>query len=382
MNIKVKIKIIIAVLLSILQIGVSVCFADGYDTSASLCKLFERFKTQEARCDFVIVLDTSGSMKKDGLFGRVTQAVSIFISILQPGDYLSLLAFDNYPRYLLIPQEIFEDTEKLKQAILQLPEPKGQKTDIGAALEKTLDELNRPNQNKLQFVFFITDGKHEPTENSKYPTLTHANWELLRQKAERTLNDNSIAVTGLGLNHYTDISLLRKVFPQAVPLTVDENGLISFFNRLKAELKVRKLRMQVIDELNRGKIELVTESSCKGRLKGGETASFQFKLKSDYEHLKTAVVIKVVTILGDNRLKCSVEQTGQVFYLEPQSESPTLTLKLNDRRRKRRFALRKVEKKKVQVVFELALRLQPQKGLLKLNLNPEFKQVILGAEER
>lgn len=260
---------IIAVLLSILQIHYGLAL--GYDTSAYPYSgiLFEKFKTEEVRCDFLIVLDTSGSMGKDGLFINVKQAVSMFISILQPGDYISIIAFDNYPRYLVIPQEICEDTHKLKQAILNVPEPTGQKTDIGAALEKTLEELNRPNANKFQFVFFITDGKHEPTLDSQYPTLTHENWELLLRKAERTLFDHEIAVVGLGLNQHTDISLLRKVFPFAVPLTVDDWGLYSFFDRLKAELKIRKLRLRVLDELKRGKVEIVTESLCKGRLKAG-----------------------------------------------------------------------------------------------------------------
>ena len=42
-------------------------FASGDDTSAYPCAetLFETFKTEETRCDFVIVLDTSGSMKSD-----------------------------------------------------------------------------------------------------------------------------------------------------------------------------------------------------------------------------------------------------------------------------------------------------------------------------
>jgi len=388
MNILNIIKVfIIAVLLSIIQFHYG--FAEEDTTSASLSKLFDSFKTEEARCDFLIVLDTSGSMRKDGLFIKVKQAISMFISLLQPGDYLSIIAFDNHPRYLVIPQEIFreviyrytgrKDTYKLRQAILQLPEPTGQKTDIGAALERTVSELNRPDANKLQFVFFITDGKHEPTENSKYPTLTHANWELLRQKAERTLFDHEIAVTSLGLNQYTDISLLRIVFPEAVPLTVDEKGLYSFFARLKAELKMRKLRLQVLDELKRGKIEIVPNSLCNGRLKAGGTASFQFKLKSLYEHLDTVVEMEYVKVLDDDSVKCSVEQIGEVFYLEPTGESPMLTLHLTDHRRQRRFALRKVERKNVQVQFELAITLEPQEGLLKLNINPTFKQVIKGA---
>ena len=380
MNIYGIIKLfIIAVLLSIIRIqcGVAVGACDaminhrgtrqGYDTKAY------PFKTEEARCDFVIMLDTSGSMRKNGLFRQVTQSLAKFISVQQPGDYLSILAFDSHPRYLVIPQEVGEDTYKLKQAILQLPEPTGQKTDIGAALERTISELNRPHNSNIQFVFFITDGKHEPPENSKYPTLTHANWELLRQKASRTLFDHSIQVTGLGLNQHTDISLLRKVFPEAVPLTVDEKGLMSFFARLKAELKTRKLRLQVLDELKKGKIEIVPESLCKGRLKAGGTASFQFKLKSDYEHLNTAVRIIDVKIFGDDYLKCSVEQMGQVFNLKPKGESPMLTLHLMDNRRNRRLSLRKVERKKVQVEFNLAITLEPQECFLKLNINPELK---------
>jgi uncharacterized protein YegL len=338
--------------------------------------LFERFPPQQARADFVIVLDTSGSMREGGLFEQVVQAVATFIEALSPEDYLSILAFDSHVRYLVIPQEIGKNKRALQQRILSLPEPSGQKTDIGAALEKTVDELNRPNANPLQFVVFITDGRHDPPQESEYPTALHENFSLLKEKAKRTLFDHVIAVTGLGLNRSTDIELLRKVFEDAMPLTVDKTGLANFFSRLKAEIKIRKLRLQVIQELKRGGISIVLLEEGKKRIKAGGKTSIRFKLKSNYEHLDTAVFIEEMEIPSDEHFQCEIAEGVRSVNIPSKGESPAITLILQDTQRNRWFSLRKVQTSKVTIRCHLLINLLPEAGLLKLNIEPKVKQVL------
>lgn len=351
--------------------------------AAPIDVLFQRFNPLliGENCDFIIMLDTSGSMKRGGLFGQVKLTVSDFLDALEPGDYLSLIAFDTYPRYLLFPQTISADMSKLKDAILKLPAPTGQKTDIGAALESTVDELNRPRANRLQFVFFITDGKHEPPQGSKYQNIADKNWTLLCEKARRTRFDKLVSVTGLGLNEWTDIQLIKKVFPNALPLTVDKIGFANYFDRLKSEIKMRKLRLQVLDELNRGRIEIVPVSENKSRIHAGGKASFVFNLRSYYEHLDVAVRIEKSKISGDIHLESYVEPQDTFFELSPKSESPTLTLIVKDNRPNRRFSWRKIEKIKARVQFTLDITLKPEVALKKLNIEPRLKQLINPAEQ-
>lgn len=346
--------------------------------------LFERFPPQQARADFVIVLDTSGSMREGGLFEQVVQAVATFIEALSPEDYLSILAFDSHVRYLVIPQEIGTEKNTLQQRILSLPPPSGQKTDIGAALEKTVDELNRPNANPLQFVVFITDGKHDPPKESKYPTALHENFSLLKEKAKRTLFDHVIAVTGLGLNRSTDIELLRKVFEDAMPLTVDKTGLASFFSRLKAEIKISKLRLQVIQELKRGGISIVLLEEGKKRIKAGGKTSIRFQLKSNYEHLDAAVFIEKMEIPSDEHFQCEIadglalerSEGMRGINIPPKGESPKITLILQDTSKNRWFSLRKVQTSNVTIRCHLLINLLPEAGLSKLNIEPKVRQVL------
>lgn len=359
-------------------------------SEASFCSedplelLFERFPPQQARADFVIVLDTSGSMREGGLFEQVVQAVATFIEALSPEDYLSILAFDSHVRYLVIPQEIGKNKRALQQRILSLPKPSGQKTDIGAALEKTVDELNRPNANPLQFVVFITDGRHDPPQESKYPTALHENFSLLKEKAKRTLFDHVVAVTGLGLNLSTDIELLRKVFEDAMPLTVDKTGLANFFSRLKAEIKISKLRLQVLQELKRGGISIVLLEEGEKRIKAGGKTSIGFKLKSNYEHLDTAVFIEKMEIPSDEHFQCEIaeglsqkrSEGMRGIKLPPKGESPKITLILQDTSKNRWFSLRRVQTSKVTICCHLLINLLPEAGLLKLNIEPKVRQVI------
>lgn len=63
--------------------------------------LYRLFKVAEIRSDFLIILDTSGSMNEENRFENARKALTSFMEAVTPGDYISIVAFDNLPRLLI-----------------------------------------------------------------------------------------------------------------------------------------------------------------------------------------------------------------------------------------------------------------------------------------
>jgi Mg-chelatase subunit ChlD len=219
--------------------------------------LSKRMAQQGQSADFVILIDKSRSMNR--FWTQVQGAVSSFVQAIPEGDYLSLVAFGNNADYMGTPTVINAATRaNVLNAISDLREPPDTKTDLGRALEKCLDELNRPNGSKLKFVFFLTDFNHEPEPGSPYARTADprdALWQALAQRREHELSDKVMETYALLIplepTVGRNLNLGDAVFPRLQRIPVARDTLGQWFERRRAEIARDKLRAYVSDDLQK-----------------------------------------------------------------------------------------------------------------------------------
>jgi hypothetical protein len=289
----------------VLVAGLMICLmgaAIGGPTSAQgaasganeFAPLYRLFRTDSEPADYVVALDTSGSITASGLWPLLQDSLVGFVQSLNVGDYLSVITFDTHVGYLVLPQPISEDRSGIIQVIRQRGSPRGQHTDIGAALERAVAELRRPGAHRTQFFFILTDGKHEPPPGSRYPGKTGPPWDALRRTAVNTLSDRMLQVTALGIGQDTDVSLVRSVFPDALTIVVDRAALRAFFGRRREELRREKLRLQMGSELSAGIVAVDAPASTVLTGHPGEWMTLPLAFSNRCPHLPVAVRYRLI----------------------------------------------------------------------------------------
>jgi len=202
--------------------------------------------------DFVIVIDRSKSMTP--FWDAVKKGISSFIEAIPDNDYISLITFGTDSGYLTVPSPVNQSTRRylLGEVRKKLEQPTDIATDLGKAFEKTLDELSRPGGNKLKFVFFLTDFKHEPPKGSQYYGTRDSNddvWQRLAQRRKREHQESVLQVFALllplGAEVGRDITLGKAIFSEIEQVDVNQYTLLQWFERRKAEIARDKLRALV-----------------------------------------------------------------------------------------------------------------------------------------
>lgn len=210
------------------------------------------YKADSKRADYIIVLDQSGSMKS--YWQNVKNGVSALIKSLPNEDYVSVLGFSSECQSLVVPRKLNESSKnELISQITQIPNPTGRKTDLFEAIDKTLDEVNRPNSNELKFVFFLTDYINDPPNNTKWNST---NIHLLKEKYLRVVDQSERLLKLYALQLPLDIEAgkdyekFANIFHSiASPIFLNQNTLIEWFERLRTEIEREKLRLLVEKDL-------------------------------------------------------------------------------------------------------------------------------------
>ncbi len=222
--------------------------------------LSKRADAQSA--DFVMAIDRSGSMKT--FWPVVRKSLGTFLESVPDGDYVSVVAFGTDAGNLVTPRPLNRETrQELLAEIEALPDPADGSTDLGRGLEKTLDELNRPNGKRLKFVFLFTDFVHEPARESPYFNKTAPEdgvWKGLATRRANEQNRNIVQsyalLLPLGGNVGRDLKLGEAVFPGMERVNVSRETLLPWFERRKAEIARDKLRGVVADSVRRVPLKL------------------------------------------------------------------------------------------------------------------------------
>lgn len=186
--------------------------AQSDEVPSSIDELFALFGVDTVPADFVVVVDTSGSMSQgeNPPYPAVLGAYQSLVDSIPEGDNLSVLTFDSSPN-LAFQGEISSASREQAKAALPA-EARGQGTDIGSAIDATLRRLER-------------GCLRRPTRALPHRRATSAGrrkclsrYELDRDRnALRTLavdasHDTLVLGVGLGDQGAGGIELLRQVF--------------------------------------------------------------------------------------------------------------------------------------------------------------------------
>lgn len=211
------------------------------DEQASEQQVLKALQVSQIDADYVILIDTSESMEDGHLYENVRASLRPLLTSLSPRDHLSLITFDTLPTLLYRGAIGSSPTDALRR----LPATAtGDNTDIGAAIDEGLNELERPQANKIGTIILLTDGRHAPPSNSPYPSDSRPAWDDLARRAQAVSSRHGVNAFALALRPGTDASLLKTVFSQAKIVSLPPDQIAPYFSDLKdrvAELKARAL---------------------------------------------------------------------------------------------------------------------------------------------
>ncbi|MGF1676727.1 MAG: VWA domain-containing protein [Rivularia sp. (in: cyanobacteria)] len=110
-----------------------------------------------------LILDHSGSMNGRPL-ETVKKAANRIVDRLKNGDRLSIIVFDHRAK-VLVPNQVIEDREGIKQKINRLSADGG--TSIDEGLRLGIEELAKGKKEAISQAFLLTDGENEHGDNNR-----------------------------------------------------------------------------------------------------------------------------------------------------------------------------------------------------------------------
>jgi von Willebrand factor type A domain len=218
--------------------------------------LYQLFQVDLHAADIVILFDASLSMKNHQ-YGKVRQAVIDFVPALTDKENLHLRVFGD-----VVSNPLEGKGSEVAGSIgSHLPEePSFKHTDLGLAIFKGLDFLEREGASKVQALFLLTDGLHQPPADSPYSRdfAADPNWQDLQRRAQALCRQRHVFVYGFGLAEQTDIAMLRQVFPaQNVEMIVGNASQVArALEQVRERLRQTQLRQAVEQECAEGKLEV------------------------------------------------------------------------------------------------------------------------------
>jgi von Willebrand factor type A domain len=303
-----------AVLTVVVQVSPLVPANANASDQATLQEVFAALKVDQLTADYVVVVDTSKSMRQGGLYGRVRDALVPFLRSLSPKDHMSLLTFDTVPtvRY---SGAVGEPAER---PLASLPSnANGEGTDIGAAIETGLGELERPGAQPIGTLLLLTDGKHDPPPGSPYPTSSGSGWADLSRRGAAVAARHAINAYALGLRSSdTDAALLKRVFPQTVIVALPSDQIGPYFGRSKDQVRLAKARaLLTADTTSDAGVKVIWRGPFDQLNLNQRTATAEITLTSAMKHLPLELSDLRVTAGGDVPIK--VDGLPRSLTLQP-----------------------------------------------------------------
>lgn len=187
--------------------------------------------------DYVLLVDVSASINA-AEYAAVKRGLTAFLAALAPDDQVTLVPFADTASASTQPAG-----RSPGQLVAKLPAAAdGRHTDIGAALEKSIEVLKRPGAPALATVVLLTDGEHDPPPGSPYPFTEGYQWNQLT-KAAKALPQQSVTAYAVPLAGRTGAHLLKKVFPAGRVLqTSSIDQLTAALEQPKAAARAAKAR--------------------------------------------------------------------------------------------------------------------------------------------
>lgn len=198
---------------------------------------------------YILLVDESGSMAP--LWPAVKQALSEFAQAVPDGDELDIRLFSTSVRGLIAPVPANSQVrDAWRQSIQGVPAPRGGNTDLGRAAEAALTQVKSAPADRLQFIFFLTDGQQDPGPSSPFPAAWAGQWPQLATQGAMLLGSRPVTVAIVRLTAAADQSLLARAFPNAVVTdAIGPDALRNWFAHRSREVAVSKLTTLIRREL-------------------------------------------------------------------------------------------------------------------------------------
>lgn len=235
--------------------------------------LCERSGLDTLAASYIIVVDESKSMQP--LWPAVREALGEFTAAIQTGDQLEVVLFSSNVRTLIPPTPASSQSRAAwTRSISSLSSPNGTSTDLGRASEAIVSRLQAAPAGQLQFVFLLTDGKHEPPPGSPFPPSGGGAFIKLGASASALMSVRLVSLEAVRLAPSADLSLLENVFPNLTTVQAyGATGLTNWFQSASRQVAIQKLKLLIDRDLSRPAWTLVS----KGEI------STQNGVKSSYE---------------------------------------------------------------------------------------------------
>ena len=236
--------------------------------------------------DYVVLVDTSGSMAAKGRYDTVRATLRGFLEGLSSADHVALITFDDRPEVRYIGAG--GDAGKIVSRLPKAPDRTGG-TDIGAALDRGLGELERTDAGDIASVVMLTDGKHDPPRGSKYPKASGAPWTALRERADDLAERTELAGYALPLGSgATGADLLGDVVENTLVLRPDSiEDLSGYLRRAGDNTRARSAALLLAEDKGKGVTASWTDTGVHDLTDGSATASVT--LRSTTRHVPLSV---------------------------------------------------------------------------------------------
>ncbi|MFE3325930.1 VWA domain-containing protein [Streptomyces sp. NPDC059176] len=217
----------------------------------SRAQVYRALGLDDQPADYIILVDTSWSMRQDGRYDTVRATLRPFLAGLSPKDHVALVAFDTRPDTRYIGPAA--DTDAIMSRLPAGPTPSGA-TDVGAALETALAELERDDASEIASVVLVTDGRHKPAAGTRYPGKSGGAWVTLQQRARDLAKRTELAGYALPLGSgATGADLLDDVVPDTAVLRPDSvQDLGAYLQRAGDRTRARKAQRALAPDRGKG----------------------------------------------------------------------------------------------------------------------------------
>jgi hypothetical protein len=254
-------------------------------TDPSRAEIYRALGLSDQPADYVVLVDTSGSMAADGKYDTVRSTLRPFLGGLSPKDHVALITFDSTPEPRYIGSA--GDPDAIMARLPDSPDPAGE-TDIGAALDSAVSELERDDASEVASVVLLTDGEHHPPEGSRYPKSTGAAWTALHKRAKAVAERTELAGYALPLGSgATGAELLGDVVDDTTTLRPDSiQDLSSYLERAGDRTRARKAQLLLAGDIGKGITASWSDSRRRDLTDGSATASVTFRSTAHHMPLK------------------------------------------------------------------------------------------------
>jgi hypothetical protein len=225
-------------------------------------------------------------------------------------------------------------------------------------------------------IRYNSDLNHEPPPSSLYPSKNGSEWDILKEKAERTLKDRSIEIRNLWYDQDTHVEQLQMIFPDAIPILLQKEGLKEYFTHLKDRLLLDILAVQVKNEIIKDvpiPVFPTDKTFLKVYCKKHETRKIAVQLQSPYPHLDCEIQVRSIQILDDNLSKNISLIPDTTWIRLPNNQKEAVTCEIQELEINPFWSLKKQTVYPVKFLIQCNIKYLPIAGIQRLNIEPEVK---------